>query len=87
MGASATVIIQTIVKEFLLLVAVSNVIAWPIAYILMRAMLNSYAFRTDMGTAAYFISGLFTIIIVLFTISYQTLKTATTNPVNALRHE
>ena len=87
LGASTTVIIQTIMKEFILLVAVSNIIAWPIAYLMMRALLGSYAFHTEMGVSVYFISGLFTIIIILLTISYQTMKAATTNPVNALQHE
>jgi putative ABC transport system permease protein len=68
-------------------VAISNVIAWPIAYFMMRAMLESYAFRTDMGIGTYVFAGLFTVIIVLLTISYQTRKAALANPVNSLRFE
>ena len=87
LGASATVIIQALLKEFLILVAVSNIIAWPIAYFLMRTLLNSYAFRTEMGINPYVYTGLSTVFIVLVTISYQILKAATVNPVKALRHE
>ncbi|MBU8923340.1 MAG: ABC transporter permease [Bacteroidales bacterium] len=86
-GASATQIVRLISKEFLVLVTISNVIAWPIAYLMIKAYLESYAVRTHIGMGAFIFAGVTTILIAFLTISYRSIKAAHANPVEALRYE
>jgi len=87
MGASVSTIISLINKEFIKLVIVSNIIAWPIAWYFMRNWLNNYTYRIDLTIWPFIISGLIAISIALISVSYKAYKASRTNPVNALRYE
>jgi predicted permease len=87
LGASITNIIALISREFLILLTLANVIAWPTAYVLMKRMLNNYAYRTDMSFWIFLLAGALAYSIALITVSYQAFKAARTDPVNALRYE
>jgi putative ABC transport system permease protein len=87
MGASVTTIIKLINKEFLKLVLVSNIIAWPIAWYFMKNWLNNFTYRIDLTIWPFALSGIIAIFIALASVSYQALKASSTNPVNALRYE
>ncbi|MFO7843030.1 MAG: FtsX-like permease family protein [Bacteroidales bacterium] len=87
MGASVSSIISLINKEFIKLVIVSNIIAWPVAWYFMRNWLNNYTYRIDLTLWPFIISGLIAISIALLSVSYQAYKASRTNPVNALRYE
>ncbi|MFO7827982.1 MAG: FtsX-like permease family protein, partial [Bacteroidales bacterium] len=87
MGASVTGIIRLINKEFIKLVILSNIIAWPVAWYFMRNWLNNYTYRIDLTLWPFLISALIAISIALISVSYQALKASRTNPVNALRYE
>jgi putative ABC transport system permease protein len=87
MGASVTSIIQLINKEFIKLVILSNLIAWPIAWYFMGNWLNNYTYRIELTLRPFILSGLIAIGIALLSVSYQALKASKTNPVNALRYE
>ncbi|MBI9053675.1 MAG: ABC transporter permease [Bacteroidales bacterium] len=87
MGASVTTIIKLINKEFLKLVLVSNIIAWPIAWYFMKNWLNNFTYRIDLSIWPFLLSGIIAIFIALASVSYQALKASSTNPVNALRYE
>lgn len=87
MGASVSGIISLINKEFIKLVILSNLIAWPGAWYFMRNWLNNYTYRIDLTLWPFVISGFIAISIALISVSYQALKASRTNPVNALRYE
>jgi putative ABC transport system permease protein len=87
LGASASSIITLTARDFLMWIAASNVIAWPIAYFLMTQWLKDFVYRISIGPVIFLLAGGLTLFIALFTISYQTLKAALADPVNSLRYE
>ncbi|MGD8540363.1 MAG: ABC transporter permease [Candidatus Aminicenantes bacterium] len=87
LGASVSNIIGLISKEFIILLTLANVIAWPVAYALMNRMLSSYAYRTDISAWIFLLAGTLAYSIALITVSYQAFKAARTDPSNALRYE
>lgn len=68
-------------------VVLANVFAWPIAYYFMRRWLEGFAYHTSLNILAFFASGALAMIIALLTVSFQTVKAATANPVDSLRYE
>jgi ABC-type antimicrobial peptide transport system permease subunit len=87
LGASIANIMALISKEFLILLTLANVIAWPAAYVLMDRMLSSYAYRTDISVWTFLLSGVLAYSIALITVSYQAVKAARTDPATTLRYE
>jgi ABC-type antimicrobial peptide transport system permease subunit len=87
LGASVSGIVSLISREFVILLTLANVIAWPIAYILMKRMLDNYAYRTNITLWIFLIAGVLAYGIALLTVSYQALKAARTDPARALRYE
>ncbi len=83
-GASIKSIVQLVSKEFMILVIVSNVIAWPIAYFFMKKWLISFAYRIDISVWTFIGSGLLALLIAMLTVSIQSVKAALANPVNSL---
>lgn len=87
LGASVQAIVTILSREFLILVGISILIAFPIAYLFMDDWLQSYAYRMDMNIIPFAGAGLIAILIAFTTISMQTFKAATRNPVKALKDE
>ncbi len=87
LGASPWKIIYLFSLKFAKLVLVANAIAWPAAYILMRRWLDNYAFRTTIGIEIFVLAGALALVIAVLSVSYQTLRAATANPVRSLRYE
>ncbi|MCP4726930.1 MAG: FtsX-like permease family protein [bacterium] len=88
MGASVPGIVILITKEFSRLVIFANIIALPLAsYIMKKYWLQDFAYRTDPGIILFITAGSIALLIALATVSYQSLKAAGTNPVDALRYE
>jgi len=87
LGASVGNIFYLISKEFIILVLVSNIIAFPIAYFMMKNWLQDFAYRTSIGFGAFIISALLSVIVALATVSYQSTKSALTDPADALKYE
>jgi putative ABC transport system permease protein len=87
LGASIANIIALISKDFLVLLFVSNVIAWPVAYYLMNKLLNNYAYRTGIAVWVFIVSGIAAVFIALFTVCIKIVRAALFNPVNSLRYE
>ena len=86
-GAEAQNIIYLLSKEFVLLVLISNLIAWPFAWYLMNEWLKNFATRIAIGWPVFAISGLLVVMVTLITVSYKTIAAARANPVRALRYE
>jgi ABC-type antimicrobial peptide transport system permease subunit len=87
LGASSPKIITLLTKEFTRWVLVANLIAWPVAYFVMKKMLQIYVYRTAIGIDTFLLSGLTALTIALLTVSYQALRAARSNPADSLRYE
>jgi putative ABC transport system permease protein len=87
LGASIPGILTLLSKEIIILIAIANVVAWPVAWYFMNQWLGTFAYHIDMSFVAYFLSALASILIALITVSSQTIKAAMTNPANTLRYE
>jgi putative ABC transport system permease protein len=86
-GSSVTSIIMMLNKEFLVEIAVAFFIAVPVSYFIMNKWLANFAYKTDLSWWVFVLSGLLTLVIALVTISTQSWRAATRNPVEALRYE
>ncbi|MDP9080458.1 MAG: ABC transporter permease [Bacteroidota bacterium] len=87
LGASVTTLTRLVAREFLQLVTVSCVIAFPIAWWLMHNWLQNYTYRTTIQYWMFAIAGFSALFIALITVSYQAIKAAIANPVKTLRSE
>ena len=87
LGVSVNGVILLLSSEFVKLVLIANVIAWPTAYVVMQRWLQTFAYQVDIGFGICLLSGLLALMITLLTVSYHAIKTALTNPVDAFRTE
>jgi putative ABC transport system permease protein len=87
LGASVFNLWQLLSKDFVMLVLLSCLIAVPISWYYMNEWLNSYQYKTSIGIGIFFGVVAVSIIITLFTVSFQAIKAATANPVKSLRSE
>jgi putative ABC transport system permease protein len=65
----------------------ANVLAWPLAYWSMDYWLQDFAYRIDLGVGELVLGGALTLLLVMVTVSFQAIKAALSNPVDALRYE
>jgi putative ABC transport system permease protein len=68
-------------------VLLANLIAWPIAWFSMNSWLENFAYRIGIGWWMFVLAGGLALVIALITVSYQAVKAAVMNPVDALRYE
>src|SRR5690606_11863903 len=86
-GASVFDLWKLLSKDFVKLVLISCVIAIPISYYAVDNWLNNYEYRTDISWWVFLLASTGAIIITVITISFQSIKAATCNPVKSLRTE
>jgi putative ABC transport system permease protein len=87
LGASVREIIYLLSKDFSKWVILSNLIAWPLAWILLSKWLQNFAYRIELSWWIFLISGAVALIIALLTVSTQAVKVAFRNPVEVLKYE
>jgi len=87
LGASIGELTKLLSLNFIKLVMIAIVIAMPIAYLLMEKWLNGFEVRTSMSWWIFILTGCFTLVIAMVTVSWQTYAAAKANPVKALKHE
>ncbi len=87
LGASIPSIMKLLFREFIILIAIANIMAWPVAYYMMNRWLRGFAYRAPLSIWIFLTAGLAAILIALLTVSYQAVKSAVTNPVSSLRYE
>jgi putative ABC transport system permease protein len=87
LGASVGGIVSLFSRAFLKLVLLANLLAWPLAWWSMHQWLQNFSYRVDMQANIFLAAGLLAFIIAVVTISFQAIKVALANPVNALRDE
>ncbi|PCH77040.1 MAG: hypothetical protein COB98_04440 [Flavobacteriaceae bacterium] len=86
-GASTKEILYLLNKDIIKWVAIAFVIGCPIAYYIMSKWLENFAYKTSLSWWVFALAGLFTLGITLLTVSWQSWRAATRNPVEALRDE
>ena len=87
LGASQTQILSLLSREFVLYIALSSLIAFPIAYYATNQWLQTFAYRTELGIGTFLLGSIALFLVVLTTVTTQTLKAARANPADALRDE
>ena len=86
-GANVSEILAMLNKDFLIWIAIAFVIACPVAWYAVYKWLESFAFKTDISWWIFVMAGVIVSAIALLTISWQSWRAATKNPVEALRYE
>jgi putative ABC transport system permease protein len=87
LGASIPGIVTLTAKEFIKWIAIANLIAWPLAYLVMRGWLQDFAYKVSIGPMIFIFAAGLTLFIAFMTISYHSIKAALANPVDSLRYE
>ena len=86
-GATVRGIAFSLSKEMTQGVLMANLISWPIVYMVMSKWLQNFAYRINMGLDVFILPALLAQFTALITIALKTVRAATTNPVEPLRHE
>lgn len=87
LGASVPNITRLLLKEFTVLIGIANIVAWPIAFFIMRMWLQDFSYQTSLGLWIFLAAGLMTLLIAIFTVSFQAIKAALADPIKSLRYE
>jgi putative ABC transport system permease protein len=87
LGARSRDIVRLLAWQFSKPVIIANLIAWPVAWLLMRDWLNNFDARITLGPTPFLLAGLLALAIAIGTIAGHALKVARANPIHALRYE
>jgi putative ABC transport system permease protein len=87
LGASTLDILELLTSEYTALIALSNLIAWPVSFFLMSGWLQSFAFRTKLSPLIFLAAGLASLLLAWASVGWRTVKASLANPVGSLRNE
>ena len=87
LGSSVSSIVVLLCRKFFLLVGIANVLAWPVAFLAMTKWLQNFPYPVKIGISTFIFMAIFTFVIALFTVGFQSVKAARANPVDSLRYE
>lgn len=87
LGSSRADIFLLFSRDFFGMIVISNIVAFPLAYLLLKQWLGNFAYQVDINFALFILSGLIAIGIAFLTISYQAITAAKTNPAEILKGE
>ena len=87
LGASVKDVVFLLSKHFVGLVLIGNLIAWPLAWLVLHRWIQGYAYRVAISWWAFVVAGIAALLIALGTVSFLTIRAARNNPVNSLRAE
>jgi len=87
LGASVSRIALLLSKDFLKLVLVANVVAWPAAFYFIENWLRSFAYRISVGFGTFVLAGLLALAVALVTVGARAVKAALANPADSIRYE
>ncbi len=87
LGASTAGVLLLLSKEFTRLILVAIIIACPVAYLALREWLQDFAYRAELDWLNFAWAGVMAFVIAAFTVAFQAIKAALTNPADALRYE
>jgi putative ABC transport system permease protein len=87
LGASVSGIVLMFSRDFIRLVLIANLIAWPVAYLVMSHWLENFAYRTKINILLFVLTAAIALSIALLTMAFQSIKAAYSNPVDAIKYE
>lgn len=87
LGATMENIVTMLSKDFVKLVVIANLIAWPLAWFGVNRWLEDFAYHIDISWWVFIMAGVIAVMIALLTVSFQAVKAGLTNPVKSLRME
>jgi len=87
LGASVSSIVLLLSKEFGKLIVIAFVVASPLAWFAVNWWLKNYTYKVEVGVLVYVMAGILSFLIAWLTMGYQSIKAATSNPVQSLRTE
>ena len=87
LGATVASLVQLVSKEFLKLVIIANIIAWPLAWWAMNKWLQDFAYHITISWWIFVLAGIAAVILTIITVSFQAIKAALMNPVRSLKAE
>lgn len=86
-GASVNQVSYKITKQYILMILLANIIAWPLAYMFIDKWLEQFAFKSDISPVYFILASLITLLTAIIIITYLTIKAAIANPVDSLKYE
>jgi putative ABC transport system permease protein len=86
-GASIKGIILDFSKEYLILISIGALIAWPVVYFILNKWLETFAYRIQINIMSFIVSAAIILILVFLTVGYHSWRAAIANPVKSLRYE
>lgn len=87
MGATTGAIVRQLSTDFGILIIISSVISAPAAWWAMQRWLENYPYRVALNAWVFLLATAFVLLTAVVTVSFQTIKAASANPVNSLRSE
>ena len=87
LGASVKDVVFLLSKHFIGLVLIANLIAWPLAWLVLNRWIQEYAYRVAISWWVFVLAGFVALIIAVLTVSFHAINAALSNPVKALRTE
>jgi putative ABC transport system permease protein len=87
LGASVSSIVMLLSREFGKLILISFILSAPLAWYAVHWWLKDYTYKVEVGIFVYVLAGICAFLVAWLTMSFQSIKAATSNPVNALRSE
>ncbi|HNB57979.1 MAG TPA: FtsX-like permease family protein, partial [bacterium] len=87
LGATTAHIIALIAKDFLWLIMIAVILATPLAYYAFSTWLHNFPYRTDIVWWAFPVAGCIAMVLAAITMSVQSVKASSANPVDALKYE
>ena len=87
LGASIGSVVNLLTKDFVKLVLVSLLVAFPISWMAVNKWLQNYPYRITLNWQMFAVAAMFIVVIAIATVSFQAIKSAVANPVKSLRTE
>jgi putative ABC transport system permease protein len=87
LGATSAHIATLLSKEFVRLVVIANLVAWPVAWVAMNGWLRNFAYRIGLQAWVFALAGGLSLLVALLTVGSQAMRSAAANPVETLRSE
>ena len=87
LGATMPNIIKLLSKDFAILIIIAFVLSIPVAWYVLGLWLENFAFHVQIGAVAFILGGILSLLVGMLSISFHILKVATSNPVDAIKHE
>jgi putative ABC transport system permease protein len=87
LGATSAHIATLLSQEFIRLVVIANLVAWPVAWVAMNSWLRNFAYRIGLQAWVFALAGALSLLVALLTVGFQAIRSAAANPVETLRTE